>query len=419
MAEHAAPPSRKRITMVFISIAALIAVPFVLQTAQGATETLAPVGRTETCVVDTAGGCTVAHGFGVVPSAVLIQPSGAQGFTQAVVNPSNVNDTTYRVVFFRSRTSPFPAGTVMRYFAHYDFAAVTTPPTTPVTSPPTTLSTTPSQTPPTTPPSTPPSTPPVPDPSPVKTCTNGVAIPEGAGRSFFEPPGGALNEYFVHNNNWNDTAGGTTTITACNYDNWFLVSNTPDHSDLSVQTYPNVHRDYNNAPLSTIQSARFAANSPRCAGCIYNVAFDIWIGSGFSHELMIWTENVGQRPAGSQIGTTTIGGQTYQVWRSGSGDGGILTYVATPAQLFGTMPLSLFFADVRARGWTPTTTWQVDFGVEIVDTNGTPQRINFTDFYINDTTIAAAAAQPQELSRTKKARLQAFKGKFDSARYPG
>ena len=34
------------------------------------------------------------------------------------------------------------------------------------------------------------------------------------------------------------------------------------------------------------------------------------------------------------------------------------------------MPLALFFADVRARGWTPTTTWQVDYGVEVVDTNG-------------------------------------------------
>ena len=48
------------------------------------------------------------------------------------------------------------------------------------------------------------------------------------------------------------------------------------------------------------------------------------------------------------------------------------------------MPLSLFFADVRARGWTPTTTWQVDFGVEIVDTNGNPERFDFTDFSIND-----------------------------------
>jgi hypothetical protein len=151
-----------------------------------------------------------------------------------------------------------------------------------------------------------------------------------------------------------------------------------------VQTYLNVHRDYNNRALSTITSARFAATGPRCAGCIWNIAFDIWIGDEFSHELMIWTENWNQRPAGNMVGTTTIGGKQYQVWRSGSGDGGILTYVSVVPQLSGTMPLSAFFADVRARGWTPTTTWQVDYGVEVVDTNGTPQRFNFTDFYIND-----------------------------------
>ena len=44
----------------------------------------------------------------------------------------------------------------------------------------------------------------------------------------------------------------------------------------------------------------------------------------------------------------------------------------------------LFFADVRARGWTPTTTWQVDYGVEVVDTNGNPERFDFTDFSITD-----------------------------------
>jgi hypothetical protein len=65
-------------------------------------------------------------------------------------------------------------------------------------------------------------------------------------------------EYLIHNNNSNDDAGGNTVITACGYNNWYLVSDTPNHSDMSVQTYPNVHRDYNDAPLTRITSARFA-----------------------------------------------------------------------------------------------------------------------------------------------------------------
>lgn len=201
------------------------------------------------------------------------------------------------------------------------------------------------------------------------------------GASFFEPDG---SEYFVHNNNWNDNAGGDSTIYACDYDSWYLVSDTPDHQDMSVQTYPNVHRDYNDRLLSTIQSARFAATGPRCAGCVYNIAFDIWIGQGLSHELMIWTDNFGQRPIGDVVGNVTIDGHGYQVWQYGGASSGVITYLSTTPQTSGTMQLQPFFADVKTRGWTPTTTWQVDYGVEIVDTNGQPARWDFTDFYIND-----------------------------------
>jgi Glycosyl hydrolase family 12 len=200
-------------------------------------------------------------------------------------------------------------------------------------------------------------------------------------RSYSEADGG---QYLVHNNNWNDNAGGNTVITACDYNNWYLISDTPNHSDMSVQTYPNVHRDYNNVPLTRIKSARFAAKGPRCTGCVYNIAFDIWLGSGFSHELMIWTDNWGQRPLGKVVDTVTIGGHEYQVWRSGSGDGGVFTYLSTTPQLSGDMPLSEFFKDVQNRGWNVTTTWQVDYGVEIVDTNGNPERFDFTDFAITD-----------------------------------
>lgn len=193
-----------------------------------------------------------------------------------------------------------------------------------------------------------------------------------------------MHEYLIHNNNWNDDAGGNTVITACGYNNWYLVSDTPNHSDMSVQTYPNVHRDYNDAPLTRITSARFAAKGPRCSGCVYNIAFDIWLGSGFSHELMIWTDNWGQRPLGNIVDTVRIGGHEYQVWRSGSGDGGVITYLSTTPQLSGDMPLSEFFKDVQNRGWRATATWQVDYGVEIVDTNGNPERFDFTDFAITD-----------------------------------
>jgi glycosyl hydrolase family 12 len=257
-------------------------------------------------------------------------------------------------------TAPAPAATTTKPAPAATTTAPVPPPTT--TAPPTTSAPTATATSP-------------------KTCTNGDTIKEGVAASYSEADGG---DYFIHNNNWNDDAGGNTVITACDYDNWYLISDTPNHSDMSVQTYPNVHRDYNNVPLTRITSARFAATGPRCSGCVYNIAFDVWLGSGFSHELMIWTDNWGQRPIGNIVDTVTIGGHEYQVWRSGSGDGGVFTYLSTTPQLSGDMPLSEFFKDVQNRGWKVTTTWQVDYGVEIVDTNGSPERFDFTDFAITD-----------------------------------
>jgi hypothetical protein len=211
------------------------------------------------------------------------------------------------------------------------------------------------------------------NPSFTTTSTNN----EGDGRTY--------GAYYVHNNMWNNE-NGTYTLGVCNFDNWYEVATQPDGT--AVRAYPNVHKDYSDKPLATIQSAKFAADSPRCDGCIYNVAFDIWINKDFDNELMIWTENFNQRPAGSQVGTTTIGGRQYEVWKSGgaTSPGGIFTYVSVTPQLSGTMPLQLFFKDLETRKWIPadSTTWQVDYGVEICDTNNTPQRFNFTDFAITE-----------------------------------
>jgi hypothetical protein len=279
-----------------------------------------------------------------------VKPTPTTASTAATTAPAPAATTT----------APAPAATTTKPAPAVTTTAPVPPPTT--TAPPTTSAPTATATSP-------------------KTCSNGDTIKEGVAASYSEADGG---EYFIHNNNWNDDAGGNTVITACDYNNWYLISDTPNHSDMSVQTYPNVHRDYNNVSLTRITSARFAATGPRCSGCVYNIAFDVWLGSGFSHELMIWTDNWGQRPIGNIVDTVTIGGHEYQVWRSGSGDGGVFTYLSTTPQLSGDMPLSEFFKDVQNRGWKVTTTWQVDYGVEIVDTNGSPERFDFTDFAITD-----------------------------------
>ncbi|MGZ0151007.1 GH12 family glycosyl hydrolase domain-containing protein [Kribbella sp. WER1] len=194
---------------------------------------------------------------------------------------------------------------------------------------------------------------------------------QGAGQDF--------GPYYVHNNMWNNH-DGVYTMSVCNYDTWYEDVTQPKPGDNGVQAYPNVHKDYDDVPLSTIKSARFGATTPAdCAKCVYDVAFDVWIGDGLNNELMIWTENKGQTPGGDKVGTVGIGGFTYDVWHQD----GYTAYVSQVTQKSGTMPLGEFFKDLTRRGWAPKpTTWQVDYGVEIVSTAGTTQRFTFTDFAI-------------------------------------
>ncbi|NUS00226.1 MAG: hypothetical protein HOV67_33820 [Kribbellaceae bacterium] len=180
---------------------------------------------------------------------------------------------------------------------------------------------------------------------------------------------------------WNNH-NGTYTMSACNYDNWYEDVTQPLPGDNGVQAYPNVHKDYNDVPLSKIKSAKFAATTPaNCPACIYDVAFDVWIGNGLDNELMIWTDNKGQTPSGDKVGTVTFDGFKYDVWH---GDG-YTAYVSQVTQKSGTMPLAGFFNDMTSRGWAPkATTWQVDYGVEVVSTGGTKQRFTFNDFSIQE-----------------------------------
>ncbi len=105
---------------------------------------------------------------------------------------------------------------------------------------------------------------------------------------------------------WND-GGGKQTLKACAYNNWNVTATQPNTT--SVKTYPNVHKDYDDKPLSSFNTltSTFAAKTPHTG--IYNVAYDIWlngVATEGSTEVMIWTDNYKQVPAGSVVLTTRI-----------------------------------------------------------------------------------------------------------------
>jgi hypothetical protein len=211
------------------------------------------------------------------------------------------------------------------------------------------------------------------------TCTNPVFMTS-------DPNGGWNNGgYYVHNNMWNSSAGlGPETLYACSYNNWYVVSNQTNSAG-AVKTYPNVHKNYNDALISSFNviTSTFAESSPHVG--IYNVAYDIWtngIATSGSTELMIWTENFNQVPAGSKVMATTFGGRTYDVWKTSNNH--YIAFVPTMVFTSGTIDLLEILRWTIAQGWLASTSTlgQICFGIEIVSTNGANATFYVTDFSI-------------------------------------
>ena len=193
--------------------------------------------------------------------------------------------------------------------------------------------------------------------------------------------------YFVYNDMWGISGYSVSqTLSACSYGNWYVTATmNNDNGDGHVKTYPNSHRDWDSEPsISSLQSvtSTFAETSPGTG--IYEDAYDIWlngIADSGSTEVMIWTENHGQVPAGNQVATVTLDGRSWAVWK----DGSYIAFVAGSNFTSGTMNLLTFFQWIMSQGWIPgnSTLGQVDYGVELVSTNGVPATFSFSNFTVN------------------------------------
>lgn len=184
-----------------------------------------------------------------------------------------------------------------------------------------------------------------------------------------------LSGFYVDTDTWNAANYQVSqTMYVCDYNNWYVVANMNNNSgDGAVKTYPNVHKDFSSAPqigsFTTISSS-FAHTAPHVG--IYEFAYDIWlngVASNGSTEVMIWTDNYHQTPSGSSQETVTFDGQSYQVYKSGS----YIAFVEANNVTSGTVNLLSFFNHIIGKGWIPATSTlgAVDYGIEIVSTNGT------------------------------------------------
>ena len=195
-----------------------------------------------------------------------------------------------------------------------------------------------------------------------------------------------LGAYTVSNNMWNAGGGGISqTLSACSSGDWSVDANVAA-DDGGVKTYPNSAYNFADPPeissLSTVTST-FGSTLP--ASGEFEDAYDIWLngtaGTG-GDEVMIWTDNQGQTPAGAQVATVTFDGQSYAVWQEA---GGPITFVSDTNVTGGDLNLLQFFQWLMSQGYEPTTSTlnQVAFGAEIVSTNATPETFGFSNFSVS------------------------------------
>lgn len=355
------------------------------------------VGRVETCKLNASSVCTIVHGLGVKPTAVVVTPSGAgQNIT---IDVSKITDTSYTVKALWHDGTPFTTKPTIKFNAVYTFVdAPVTPPTTEPTQSPTVPTT-----PPTTP-TAPPTTPTTTTPPNGTTCspTNTIAHFTGEGSD-------AIGDgYDVSAEQWATEAGYASNLCAYSKDNWYVEIKAINHGDGAVQAYPSMRKiyhdwggpeDYNLDPkLSSFPQLKVevAHKSPdTCTGCVYEEAFDIWlngIGDGPAQtELMIWTHNQGQSPYGDlKAKNVTVDGRQWDVYY-GAPD--YVAYVpadgAPQAITSGTFDVKAFSVDMKNRGILRTAAadphvGQISYGVEPVDTKGVLKRWDFTKFNVLD-----------------------------------
>ena len=235
------------------------------------------------------------------------------------------------------------------------------------------------------------------------TCTNPSYTTSGRGNGRTGPgiyhPGDS--PYIVDNNMWN--AAGydiTQTMNVCSHNSWYVEATTPADADTAVKTGPNVHVDYHNwctgyePPLSDYPkiTSSYAGHGPNVG--IYEYDYDIWlngVASAGSSEVMIWTDNHGQRPSGSVVAANlTISGQTWDLWATSSNR--YLAFVPTNGQAYpsGTLTLTDFFNYLIHQGRLASTSTlgQVDYGIEVVRTGGGTVRYDVTNFSITPPHVA-------------------------------
>ncbi len=233
-----------------------------------------------------------------------------------------------------------------------------------------------------------------------------AAPPAQADTTICEQYGSATiqGRYVVQNNRWGTSATQCVTTTDTGFRLTQADGSVP--TDGAPKSYPSVFNGchYTNcspgtelpARISGISTAPSSISYGFVGDAVYNASYDIWLDptprtDGVNRtEIMIWFNKVGPiQPIGSQVGTATVGGRSWQVWSGSNGSNDVLSFVAPSAISSWSFDVMDFVRETVARGmaqndWYLTSIqagfepWQNGAGLAVnsfsstVDTGGGP-----------------------------------------------
>jgi hypothetical protein len=193
--------------------------------------------------------------------------------------------------------------------------------------------------------------------------------------------GCAVGSYFLLDNQWNCGAGagghcGPESAYGCtNGDGTvsFVVTSEQAAASSTVLSYPAMQEQFNDVAIGSFHAitSTFSETGPRDG--VHEFAYDLWfngVAMPSSTQILVWVDTYGRVPAGTKVATTTLGGRTYDVWRTA--DGLHVVFEATASFSSGTVDLLGIVAWTVLQSWLPSTSTlgQIEFGVEIASTAG-------------------------------------------------
>jgi hypothetical protein len=201
---------------------------------------------------------------------------------------------------------------------------------------------------------------------------------------------------------WNPTSALVSqALSASSMSRWQVRADL-SAGNTAVLSYPDAQdtltdSSNNPVPLSDFASltSTYATQMPSDAGTAgpaddYEAAYDIWLGhngADYNQEIMVWTDNHNQTPAGSDTGTTWTDpstGVAYEVWAN-SGNNPV-TLVRKSNTTSGSVDLLSLFSWLRSAGYsTETGVNQIDYGFELCSTSGHTETFTVTGYTLDAT----------------------------------